>query len=147
MLQRMEMLIDCSTMIKLLENKSNDKTQDTKCPKLDKYFIDNWITFLFYTHFLNDTGFYIFIFIVFQHYSIRCQWGGTKEMETLRTRMKKTKWSLNQGSCITLFAFFPFKHRCNLSAHKQDKKIKNNAHNENEIHLIWYRKGKKGAGV
>lgn len=36
----------------------NDKPpQDHRLQKLDKDFIGNWITYLFYTYFINDTGF------------------------------------------------------------------------------------------
>lgn len=62
-----------------------NKTQvDNWLQKLDKDFIGNWITYLFYTYFINDTRFYIFC----QHYSIIWQ---QKKRQKNKSIQNKTK--------------------------------------------------------
>lgn len=61
-----------------------NKTQvDNWLQKLDKDFIGNWITYLFYTYFINDTRFYIFC----QHYSIM----STEKRQKNKSIQNKTK--------------------------------------------------------
>lgn len=43
-------------------SKQQNRHPDHRLQKLDNDFIDNCITFLFYTYFINDTGFYILLF-------------------------------------------------------------------------------------
>lgn len=54
------MSINC--LVFTSREKQQEPQQDHWLQKLDKDFIDNWITYLFYTYFINDTGFYIFFF-------------------------------------------------------------------------------------
>lgn len=109
---------------------TEQKTQvDSWLQKLDKDFIGNWITYLFYTYFINDTRFYIFC----QHYSIICQ---QKKAEKNESIQNKTKPEVRMEDKIILYCvslFRRLKHNPNANKQTLDSKQKHtNGSNANQ---------------
>lgn len=105
----------------LITSRLNNKSQvDSWLQKLDKDFIGNWITYLFYTYFINDTRFYIFC----QHYSIICQ---QKRAEKNKSIQNQTKPEVRNEDEIILYCVSPFrrlKHHPNANKQTLDSKQK-----------------------
>lgn len=75
--------------------------QDHGLQKLDKDFIGNWITYLFYTYFINDTGFLHCSF--FANITASCQQNKPKKGNQKPTRDEDGTWA-----CFNLQLWFAF---------------------------------------
>lgn len=89
---------------------NNKPPPDHGLQKLDKDFIGNWITYLFYTYFINDTGFLHFSFFFFANITASCQ----QKKQKRQPKRTNSRWEWNtrlfQSSTLIRFSGI-FEHK------------------------------------